>query len=81
MAIVDVMVALCYDRPYKKGWPLVEALEYLRKQSGTQFSPDLVKEFINFAMYDKCITSIFSEGSLGAMATFNGENAVKKLSA
>ena len=49
VAIADVFCALRYKRSYKKVWPLDEALGYLKKQAGSQFSPDLVREFNYFA--------------------------------
>lgn len=45
-AIADVFDALTSDRPYKAAWSPEEALEEIRKGSGTAFDPQLVATFI-----------------------------------
>jgi putative nucleotidyltransferase with HDIG domain len=45
-AIVDVWDAITTDRPYRKGWPRKEALEYIRGESGKYFDPQLVDMFL-----------------------------------
>src|SRR5574341_956698 len=40
-AIVDVWDALHFDRPYRKGWTMDKTLEYIRKQSGKHFDPEV----------------------------------------
>lgn len=45
-AIADVWDALRYDRPYRKGWSEEKVLEYIRKQSGRQFDPQVVDVFL-----------------------------------
>ncbi|HEY3473123.1 MAG TPA: HD domain-containing phosphohydrolase, partial [Anaerolineales bacterium] len=45
-AIVDVWDAITTDRPYRKGWPKQEALQYIREQSGKYFDPQLVEIFL-----------------------------------
>ncbi len=47
VAIADVFDALTAERPYKKAWPLNEALAYIREQSGKHFDPHLVEVFLN----------------------------------
>jgi len=44
--IVDVWDAITTDRPYRKGWPRKEALEYMREQSGKYFDPKLLELFL-----------------------------------
>jgi len=46
-AIADVFDALTTSRPYKKAWPIEEALALLREQSGKHFDPQLVDLFID----------------------------------
>ena len=46
IAIADVFDALTSERPYKKEWPVAEAVELLRKESGKHFDPQLVELFI-----------------------------------
>ncbi|MDX1737034.1 MAG: response regulator [Alphaproteobacteria bacterium] len=45
-AICDVFDALTSERPYKSAWPLDEAIEFLKAQSGQHFDPKLVADFI-----------------------------------
>ncbi|HEX9746302.1 MAG TPA: HD domain-containing phosphohydrolase [bacterium] len=45
MAIADAFDAMTSDRPYRKGLPAEIAKQELRKNSGTQFDPDLVEVF------------------------------------
>ncbi|MGY0195053.1 HD domain-containing phosphohydrolase [Leptothrix sp. BB-4] len=56
VAICDVYDALSSSRPYKKAWPRADVLDYLRRESGRQFDPDLVRLFLEheetFAMLE-----------------------------
>ncbi len=47
IAIADVFDALTSERPYKKEWPVEEAVELLRRESGKHFDPQLVELFIS----------------------------------
>jgi two-component system response regulator RpfG len=55
VAVADVYDALVSSRPYKKGWDVKDAQDYLHKQAGSQFDPICVEAF--FERLDK-ITSI-----------------------
>ena len=46
-AIADVFDALTSVRPYKKAWPVEDALAEIRKCSGSHFDPALVGSFFN----------------------------------
>ena len=46
VAVADVFDALISERPYKKPWPLNEAIEEIRMQSGRQFDPRVVEAFL-----------------------------------
>lgn len=46
-AVVDVWDALSSDRPYRKGMPLREITDYLRKEAGRLFDPDIVARFLS----------------------------------
>lgn len=46
VAIADVFDALTTERPYKKAWPVEEAVEFLKGQSGKHFEPRLVEHFL-----------------------------------
>jgi diguanylate cyclase (GGDEF)-like protein/PAS domain S-box-containing protein len=45
VAVVDSYEAMISDRPYRKAFSREKALKELFKNSGTQFDPELVKEF------------------------------------
>ncbi len=45
-AVVDVWDALSSDRPYRKAMPLKEVVDYLQKESGNLFDPDIVNTFL-----------------------------------
>lgn len=45
-AVADVFDALTTRRCYKEPWPVEEAVEYFRAQSGKQFDPVLVDAFL-----------------------------------
>lgn len=44
-AIADVFDALTSERPYKKPWPLPQALELIQSEAGQHFDPKLVAKF------------------------------------
>jgi len=46
VAITDVFDALTSERPYKKPWPLADALRYLNDNAGRHFDPDLLAHFV-----------------------------------
>ncbi len=46
VALADVFDALTSVRPYKKAWPVEEALDYIRENRGTHFDPDVVDVFL-----------------------------------
>ena len=45
VAIADVFDAISHDRPYKKAWPLEDAIAEIANKAGTQFDPDAVEAF------------------------------------
>lgn len=48
VAIVDVFDALVSVRPYKRGWKVDRALDYIADRAGTQFDPRLAWAFVSF---------------------------------
>jgi Response regulator containing a CheY-like receiver domain and an HD-GYP domain len=46
-AFADVYDALTSDRPYRKAWRRVDALDYILKQSGRHFDPSIAPVFID----------------------------------
>jgi len=47
VAIADVFDALTSERPYKHAWPVDEAIQFIKDNSGKHFDPQLVDLFIN----------------------------------
>lgn len=45
VGIVDVFDALTHERPYKKAWPVCEALAEIARGAGRQFDPDAAAVF------------------------------------
>ncbi len=46
-AVVDVYDALISDRPYRLAWSREDALEHIKKESGTHFDPQVVELFLD----------------------------------
>jgi putative two-component system response regulator len=46
-SIADVFDALTSARPYKKPWPIEDAVTYLKREAGFSFDPELVEKFIS----------------------------------
>lgn len=46
VAVADIFDALTSVRPYKKAWPVDEALAYIRREAGQHFDPGLVPLFL-----------------------------------
>jgi putative two-component system response regulator len=47
IAIADVFDALTTKRPYKNAWPVEEAIDHLKVQSGKHFDPQLLPLFLD----------------------------------
>lgn len=47
VAIADVFDALTSERPYKRAWPVEEAVELIRNESGRHFDPQVVTAFLD----------------------------------
>ncbi len=45
VAIADVFDALTSERPYKKAWPVDEAVRLIEEGAGSHFDPDLIEPF------------------------------------
>ena len=59
MAVADVYDALVSERPYKKPFTHDQAVEIIKKDSGTHFDPKLVEVFLNVADdFSKTLVSI-----------------------
>ena len=45
-AVVDVFDALTSDRPYRKAWPVQDALKHIKEQAGKLFDPKMTAAFL-----------------------------------
>ncbi|HEY9079169.1 HD domain-containing phosphohydrolase [Magnetovibrio sp.] len=45
-AVADVFDALTSERPYKKGWSIEDATQYIQDQAGQHFDPAVVEKFV-----------------------------------
>ena len=54
VAVVDVFDALTHERPYKKAWPVEEAIAEIMRQSGQQFDPRVVDAFLRAQEVANC---------------------------
>jgi len=53
VAVADVFDALTSKRPYKRAWPLPDAIEEIQRQSGHQFDPLVVEAFLKVMSSEK----------------------------
>lgn len=49
MAVADSFEAMISRRPYRKSTSILEAIEEIKRQSGRQFDPRVIKAFLKFA--------------------------------
>ena len=52
-AVVDVYDALTSDRPYRRAWPKMKALQYIQEQAGVLFDPKVVEVFVSMLEEDE----------------------------
>jgi putative two-component system response regulator len=52
VAVADVFDALTHARPYKRAWPLEEAVAEILSQKGRQFDPQVVEAFVDLLRED-----------------------------
>ena len=45
-AVADVFDSLIHDRPYARGWPVDDAVEWIGDQKGRKFDPNVVEAFL-----------------------------------
>lgn len=56
LCVADSFDAMVSSRPYRSGLPIQTALDEIRKNAGTQFDPDVAREFI--ALVQKGLASL-----------------------
>jgi len=61
VAIADVLDALTSVRPYKSAWSIESAMQYLLKESGQHFDPELVKIMLTLGATVQKIQSEFAD--------------------
>ncbi|MBB5368104.1 MULTISPECIES: two-component system response regulator [unclassified Janthinobacterium] len=62
VAIADVFDALTSRRPYKRAWPMADALAYLQEQKGSHFDAELVDLFMSERHAIDAIRTRWAEG-------------------
>ncbi|AOP34642.1 hypothetical protein A0128_12750 [Leptospira tipperaryensis] len=67
-SVADVFDALTNNRPYKSGWPIGQAVKYIRSQAGTSFDPAIVKIF-----GEKMVDLLKAKVEFTAHTQMNGE--------
>jgi putative two-component system response regulator len=55
VTVADVFDALTHERPYKKAWPLEEALAEMEMLSGKIFDPEILKVFFRIQKKGVCL--------------------------
>jgi putative two-component system response regulator len=60
VAIADVFDALTNERPYKRAWPIDEALAEIQAQSGRQFDPAVVEAFMKVRAGELSVPALVS---------------------
>ena len=63
MAIVDVFDALTCVRPYKRAWPVEDALALIEKEAGQHFDPELAKMFLSMETEVRHIAVEYSDAA------------------
>ncbi|MBI2383442.1 MAG: two-component system response regulator [Gammaproteobacteria bacterium] len=61
VAIADVFDALTSQRPYKPAWPVEEAVDYLKRESGRHFDPQLVPKFLQLLPQVRTIMAEYAQ--------------------
>ncbi len=71
VAIADVFDALTCIRPYKRAWPVEDALGLIEKEAGQHFDPELVKLFLGMEAEVRRIATEYGDAA-GASNENNG---------
>src|ERR1700747_382347 len=60
-SVADVFDALTSVRPYKKAWPIEDAVALLQREAGTSFDPALVMAFVGILPHILAIREKYSD--------------------
>jgi HD-GYP domain-containing protein (c-di-GMP phosphodiesterase class II) len=60
LLVTDAFDAMTSDRPYRKAMPVEHAIEELKRNSGTQFDPDVVEAFLKILSTEAGKASVHS---------------------
>jgi putative two-component system response regulator len=58
VAVADSFDALTHARPYKEAWPVNEALDEIRRESGWQFDPEVVNALVRIQRRERGLTTV-----------------------
>jgi putative nucleotidyltransferase with HDIG domain len=67
-AVIDVFDALTSPRPYRSGWDLKLARDYLKQEAGKKFDPEIVAEFLR-TLEDDARSAAASPNSSDSMSS------------
>ncbi|MGD0279115.1 MAG: HD domain-containing phosphohydrolase [Smithella sp.] len=56
ITVADVWDAITADRPYRKGFPRMEAIEFMKKNCGVLFDSSIVEVFLEIISEEKLLT-------------------------
>jgi len=65
-AVADVFDALTSVRPYKKAWPIEEAVALIQRESAKSFDPELVKLFVTILPQILAVREKYSDSPLAS---------------
>ncbi|HVT11758.1 MAG TPA: HD domain-containing phosphohydrolase [Fimbriimonadaceae bacterium] len=68
VAVADTFDALINERPYKRAWPIQEAITEVQRQSGARFDPAIVEAFLRVCRKSFAIIRV-EEGSAESAET------------
>ena len=78
-AVCDVFDALISERPYKKAWPLDDALREIRASGGTAFDPEIVDTFFRVLPDILNIIECFKDENLVVRSPIEGPSRLVPL--
>ncbi|MGC5328425.1 HD-GYP domain-containing protein [Brevibacillus sp. SYSU BS000544] len=55
MSVADAFDAMTSDRPYRKAMPLEKAIQILEENAGTQFDPEVVRDFLSIMQNEEIL--------------------------